>query len=198
MRSYRIQSLILAAFAPTTVLALPALAQPMDVSQFISNRTDSARTGNPESNIVISVRNFSAKDDLCGSGFRFSLPRPSSFGDAEFPHAGRTIGINNFPHPGRIITTFPGSSTTYFQLPAGAADPDIVGCVDPQQNTVFITIKPPRPLQSSTLPSPRSESPPIQFPQIDRPIRTDSLTPYFLPQPNVPTSAQSPNVEPIR
>lgn len=202
MKPYTLAALLVVAIVPAIVLSKPALAQ-IDLSQtvignFSSTFTSTQARNTQASNIVISVRDFSPNDDFCGSSTSFSLPRPGRFGDGfDFPHAGRQA--DSFPHPGRTITTFPGGATTYFQLPVGVRNPDIIGCVDAQRNTVFITIRsqrqvmpmPPQPQPQPSLPpvqppptqtAPSNSPPTYPQTQIRMPQQTQSFPGNFSPE----------------
>ena len=161
-------ALLAITLVPAIVGSNPAIAQ-IDLSQpltgsFSSTFTSTQTHSTQSSNIVISIRDFSSNDNFCGNSVSFSLSRPGSFGDGfDFPHAGRQA--ENFSHPGRTITAFPGGATTYFQLPVGVRNPDLIGCVDTQRNTVFITIRSQRQVMPTmTQPQPQPSLPPIQPP----------------------------------
>jgi hypothetical protein len=205
MKPHTIQSFLLAiALVPAIAVSKPAAAQ-VDPSQMMTGSFHSivtaTQTRNSQvSNIVISVRDFSQADTFCGSSMSFSFPLPGSLGDGfDFPRAGRRA--DRFPQPGRTITSFAGGTATYFQLPAGAHNPDIIGCVDTQRNTVFITIKPQR-QTAPVQPQPQPSLPPVQTPSTQTPPGT--LTPTYpqtqilMPQQNQPLPAGvSPNQQPI-
>lgn len=116
-------------------------------------------TSQPESTIVITVRDFKASDP-CGN--RFSFPRPGNTLDSfDFPHPGQAIGFSDFPRPGGV-TNFSGIPTEtrlvrYFQLPAASPNPDIVGCLDTRRNVLFITIKSQQ--RQETVPAPAAPAP---------------------------------------
>ncbi|MBD1855135.1 MULTISPECIES: hypothetical protein [Leptolyngbya] len=78
-----------------------------------------------DSQIVIRVRKPGDRSNLCGRRMGmiddgYSFPRPGS-------------AANNYDYPR------PGGSN-YFQLPTGARNPDIIGCVDRSRNILFINI----------------------------------------------------------
>ncbi|PSB30079.1 hypothetical protein [Stenomitos frigidus] len=195
------------ALVPAIAESKPAQAQ-VNLSQLVTGGFNAPFTAtqprNAQANIVISVRDFSPTDDFCGSSVSFSFARPGSLSDGfDFSHAGRqSIG---FPHPVRSLTGSVGGATTYFQLPAGVRNPDLIGCVDTQRNTVFITIKPQRqaaPTQPQP-PQPEPSLPPAQTPSMQTP--PNRLTPTVpqtqirLPQQNQSFPAGvSPNNQPIR
>ena len=91
------------------------------------------RAQDSESQIVIRVRNANDRANLCGSKLNLS-----QFGtdDYDFPRPGRSTSYD-FPKP--------NGSINHFQLPVGAKDPEIIGCVDTRRNIVFINILKPQP-----------------------------------------------------
>lgn len=193
MKPYTVTSLLLAVALLPAVMPKPAVAQ-VDLSQIITGGFNSSlistQTRNTQaSNIVISIRDFSQTDTFCGNSMSFSFPQPGSFGDGfDFPHAGRQA--DSFPHPGRSITTFPGGATTYFQLPVGVRNPDIIGCVDAQRNTVFITIRSQRQVTPTPpQPQPQPSLPPVQPPSTQ--TAPGSVTPTY-PQTQILLPRQTP------
>jgi hypothetical protein len=86
---------------------------------------------NSDSQIVIRVRSTSDRQNLCGNDFDLSRLGVETDG-FDFPRPGSRRGYD-FPRPG-------SSSLHYFQIPQGAKQPDIIGCVDPQRNILFINI----------------------------------------------------------
>lgn len=162
MRKHTVQFFVLGAMI-TASAATSATAQ--DLSQIVGGSTFSR---SQDSTLVISVRDEGDRNDLCGNSFSF--PRPGSSSESfDFPHPGRRIGTD-FPRSTRTLGNFALGSLRYFQLPADSKTPDIVGCLDPQQNILFLTIKRSRqslptpsapivPAQPSSLPSPQPSQP---------------------------------------
>lgn len=113
------------------------------------------------STLVISVRDEGDRGDFCGNGFSFLRPGGSSE-SFDFPHPGRRIGAD-LPRSPRTLGHFAMGSLRYFQLPADSKTPDIVGCLDPQQNILFLTIqrsRPSLPKPPVSAPAPAVPSPP--------------------------------------
>jgi hypothetical protein len=134
----------------TALAATSATAQ--DLSQIVSGSTFSR---GQDSTLVISVRDEGDRGDLCGNGFSF--PRPGGSSESfDFPHPGRRISAD-FPRSPRTMGNVALGSLRYFQLPADSKTPDIVGCLDPQQNILFLTIQRSRP----SLPKPPVSAPAV-------------------------------------
>jgi hypothetical protein len=93
-----------------------------------------------ESQIVIRVRKPGDRSNLCGR-------RMGMIDDGyTFPRPGSVSNNYDYPRPG---------GSNYFQLPTGAQNPDIIGCVDRSRNIVFINIfKVIERLQPTSEPSP--------------------------------------------
>ncbi len=155
----------------TASAATSATAQ--DLSQIVGSGSTFSR--NQDSTLVISVRDEGDRGDLCGNGFSF--PRPGGSSESfDFPHPGRRIGAD-FPRSTRTLGNFAMGSLRYFQLPADSKTPDIVGCLDPQQNILFLTIKRSRP----SLPKP-----PVSAPAPAVPSPPDNLQSPLPLQPTAP------------
>lgn len=191
------KALILATtIVPVVTLPNSVLAQ-VDQSRLLPNSIYSTVSRNQESRIVISVREFSQKDNLCESRFGYvvsdgdasSFATGGDWGGFDFPHAGRRRA-ENFSHSSQSIRTFSSRVSRSFQLPAGSANPDIVGCVDTQRNVVFIHIKPQQKLPTQLSPSvpvpPPQQSPPFTpVPPLD-PAQIDLQTEILSPQRHQP------------
>lgn len=211
MKLRTVKAFILTMTIGPVVTGSTAVLAQIDQSRLLPTSIDSTISHRQESRIVISVREFSAKDNLCESrfGYAYSASAAGStyagdWGGFDFPHAGRSRAIDDFPHPSKPTHTFSRSLSRSFQLPAGSANPDIVGCVDTQRNVVFIHIKPQQKLPTQLSPSipippPRTEPqspsipvPPPQQPTPSTPIsprnpaQIDSQTEILRPQPNQP------------
>ena len=157
-------------------------AQDFGLPPILLQQSESFR--NSESQIVIRIRNFADRDSACGSGFNGSR---SGFSDSfDFPHSGGLL--SEFPRSGARSNNFDfprpgGSSLNSFQLPSGARNPDIIGCVDSQRNILFITI---------IRPPVREQIPPIQTPPIQTPPPVQT-PPREQPSPLIPQT-QSPSL----
>jgi hypothetical protein len=159
-----------AAILIMAAISLPgvAIAQEYGIPQFLLGEGIGERGS--ESQIVIRVRDGRDRSNLCGNGTNLSrlgigedFPRPgSSRNGYDFPRPGQSSGYD-FPRPG-------GSSVNYFQLPIGARNPDLIGCIDTQRNIVFINIfktqiKEQSPTPSQPQPSPTPTPEPTRPPQ---------------------------------
>jgi hypothetical protein len=120
---------------PLTLSLLVGIALPTSVSaqEFgipASVLTNPTFQRHSESQIVIRVRSTSDRQNLCGSNYDLS-------------RSGITTDGFDFPRPGvqsRYDFPRPGQSLQSFQLPQGAKNPDIIGCIDSQRNLLFINI----------------------------------------------------------
>lgn len=164
-----------------SAIALPttAIAQEYGIPQFLLGEGIGERGS--ESQIVIRVRDSRDRSNLCGNGSNLSrlgigedFPRPGgSRNGYDFPRPGQSSSYD-FPRPG-------GSSVNYFQLPIGARNPDIIGCLDTQRNIVFINI-----LKTQTREQPpatpnQPQPSPSPSPELTRPPQSQAL-------PNAPQS----------
>lgn len=128
-----------------------ALAQEFGIPRFVLGD----RGSDSESQIIIRVRNSSDHSNLCGSRFNlaqdgYEFPRPGSAQNGYISRSGRSTSYE-FPRP--------SGSINYFQLPTGAKNPDLIGCVDTQRNIVFINILKP-PVKAQPTPEPAYPSAP--------------------------------------
>jgi hypothetical protein len=168
--------------APPVILAVMIAASTttsataQDLSQILSG--GSRFTHSPDSTIIISVRELGG--DVCGNGFNF--PRPGGSADAfDFPHPRRRIGTNEFPRLSRTLGNFALGSLRYFQLPVDSKTPDIVGCLDAQQNILFLNISPRRSSQP-TPPAPTPSPVPPSPNTLQSPLPATPLAPAQNPQ----------------
>ncbi len=204
MKFYAIVTIVLTAMLATTVVQTGnAKAQEVNLPQLLLGENYGTFARGEESQIVIRVRDFSGKDDSCGTGF--NLSRLGVAGDGfDFPHPGgrstltdlpRSSGVYDFPRPGGSISSF--------QLPVGSRSPQIVGCLDAQRNILFITIRPPAAKQSPTPPVEGRQPTPVPPPKPDTPPTGQIILPQsstatqqptgFVVLPQQSTQTQNPN-----